>query len=311
MTHIQFRASAAAATMFLALTPQIASSVTFSDTDFLSQDWTPIIHVRDDEAILGPPPLLSGAGMTRQGAGGNPGAFYRSFIGLELGDAINTTGIYIGDSYDPRDRAISSLDYVYDVNHNNASPGTFTDVQPALLQSGRLFVGPVQSFSGAIWVERSVMGLVPDDFVAADIWFSGEVIRPDFSGFGDPIQFGYSLSNRVEGVSGIQEFRGVDNWSVTINEAPLSDVDGDGVDELDFDFWTFGFGTPEDALLVDGDFNRDGLVDGSDFLQWQREFGDTGLGAGAAVPEPTSSILWCCGAALLGCRRVRRHRQRR
>lgn len=79
---------------------------------------------------------------------------------------------------------------------------------------------------------------------------------------------------------------------------------------------------------VAGDFTGDGLVDGSDFLQWQRELGGAttavdleawrsnyGAGAGvtpatnvAAVPEPASLALTGLAAAVIA--RVRRQRHR-
>lgn len=272
-----------------------ALAITFSDPSFLSQDWTPIIHVRDDPAVAGVTSQGSVGNMTRQTSGGNPGAYFRSLIGLDFGDIINTSGIYIAETYDPSERAISTLNFTYSVNHFNNTPNTETSVLPALLQDGRLFVGAEQIFSGNTWITRFQNNLVADDFLAVDVWFTGEVIHPDFSAFGESIQFGYSFQNDVAFGDGFVATRGLDNWAVTVNLAAMSDIHGDGVDSQDLDFWTTGFGTAVDSLLTDGDFDRDDDVDGADFLKWQREFGNTGGLQSFAVPEP--STLWLCLAS--------------
>lgn len=276
--------------------------VSFLDQNFFPQNWTPIIHVRDDPTVAGTTDLLSVGNMTRRTSGGSPisGAYFQSRIGLDLGDIINTSGIYIGDTYDPAERAISTLNYSYSVNHFNITPGTETKVLPALLQDGRLFVGPGQTFSGNTWVQRTQNNLDANDFHAVDLWFTGETIRPDFSAFGDTIQFGYSLQNDVAFGLGFTAFRGLDNWSVNAFLAAMSDIRGDGVDNEDLEFWEAGYGITEEALLVDGDFNRNNKVDGADFLKWQREFGATSSLLTAVIPEPnTLSLMVVFGLAFL------------
>lgn len=240
--------------------------------------------------MAGPPPLTSTGSITRRTTGGNPGAYFQSnHTGIVLGDNLTTTGIYVAESYDPRQRAISTVDFSFSVNHFSVNGST--DLAIALLQSGRMFVGPLQNFAGNQWVQRSDSGLNADDFLAIDFFITGAVIRPDFSAFGDPIQFGYAINNIVVPGGGPDPFvRGMDNWSVTLNLAEMSDIHGDGVDSVDLAFWSAGYGTVDDALLVDGDFNLDGDVDGADFLLWQRQFG-TGvppLSTATSVPEPSS-----------------------
>jgi len=272
----------------------------FSDQNFLTEDWTPIVHVTDDPNVAGPPPLTSTASITRRTSGGNGGAFLLSIHDIVLGDSLTTTGIYVEESYDPRQGAISSVDFSFSVN--NFSTVGITNVAMTLLQKGRLFVGPAQSFSGTQWVQRTDSGLNADDFLAIDFFITGSVIRPDFSAFGDPIQFGYAFGNVVIPVPGNDPFlRGMDNWSVTLNLAEMSDIQGDGVDGADLGFWSAGFGI-NDALLVDGDFDLDTDVDGADFLKWQRQFGSgvPALSAAAAVPEPSSITLLAILAATGG-----------
>jgi len=283
----------------------------FSDQNFFTEDWTPLVHVLDDPNVAGPPPLTSTGSITRQTTGGNPGAYLRSVHSVNFGDGILTTGIYIDESYDPRQGAISTIDYSYSVNHFSANGNT--NARIALLQSGQLFLASVQSFSGNQWVQRTDSGLNADDFLAVDSFITGAVIRPDFSAFGDPIQFGYSFGNVFVPGGGPDSFvRGMDNWSVTLNLAALSDIHGDGVDSVDLGFWSTGFGIASEALLTDGDFDLDGNVDGADFLQWQREFGSgvSTLAAATTVPEPSSLNLLALLAAGGGCIRRRLFRRR-
>jgi hypothetical protein len=91
--------------------------------------------------------------------------------------------------------------------------------------------------------------------------------------------------------------------SLTLNVVPGGsltadfDLDND-VDSADLTEWRTGFGAAVGAGRGDGDADGDGDVDGFDFLDWQRQFGDStpGSSVGAAVPEPGS---WACFAAAL------------
>ncbi len=82
------------------------------------------------------------------------------------------------------------------------------------------------------------------------------------------------------------------------------DFDKNGVvDGNDFLAWQANFGTTEGATQAQGDANGDGAVDGSDFLIWQTGFGgEAGAGAGA-VPEPTTAVIALLAGLFLACRR--------
>ncbi len=87
------------------------------------------------------------------------------------------------------------------------------------------------------------------------------------------------------------------------------DFDASGlVDGQDLGDWEAGFGAVAGAVFADGDADGDEDVDGADFLVWQQNAGsssqDPPLGA-AAVPEP-SSIGLALGACLVLARRRRR-----
>ena len=83
------------------------------------------------------------------------------------------------------------------------------------------------------------------------------------------------------------------------------DFDKNGVvDGNDFLAWQANFGLAEGATQAQGDADGNGVVDGNDFLLWQANFG-SGAGAGAAaVPEPAGLALLTI--LLAGCAALRR-----
>jgi len=90
------------------------------------------------------------------------------------------------------------------------------------------------------------------------------------------------------------------------------DLDRD-VDGADFLQWQRGFGNQPDAMRGDGDANRDGLVDNLDFLIWQLELGNsvasataTATASALGVPEPSAAAL--ASIAVLFLQYVRRRR---
>ena len=89
--------------------------------------------------------------------------------------------------------------------------------------------------------------------------------------------------------------------------ATLSDFNADGtVDGDDLAVLKQGFGSANPTLAA-GDGNGDGVVDGADFLRWQREAMITEPPAEAAgVPEPSSLTLLAVAALVGHCSRSRR-----
>jgi hypothetical protein len=98
------------------------------------------------------------------------------------------------------------------------------------------------------------------------------------------------------------------NQLLTISEGLLADFNGDDrVDAEDLATWRAGYGTTADGPQT-GDANRDGVVDGRDFLLWQRQAGrvvTSGLStvSSARVPEPAawslSVLATACCAGLV------------
>ncbi len=75
--------------------------------------------------------------------------------------------------------------------------------------------------------------------------------------------------------------------------SPAGDFDRDGdIDGVDFLFWQRDFGNTVSPIGDGADGNGDGMVDGADLLAWKEHFGAGGTtGVGFAVPEPTSLVL--------------------
>jgi hypothetical protein len=82
-----------------------------------------------------------------------------------------------------------------------------------------------------------------------------------------------------------------------------ADFDGSGaVDAQDLGIWQTHYGT--NGNLAHGDADDDGVINGSDFLEWQRGLGPAPAGSWA-VPEPASlaSTMGCLAALRCGRRR--------
>ena len=97
-------------------------------------------------------------------------------------------------------------------------------------------------------------------------------------------------------------------WTFSLTAPLPGDFDGDRrVDGADLSTLTANFGLSPSAKLADGDADKDGDVDGSDFLVWQQNVTDGPNGGGLrAVPEPAT-----CTAALLAAGCVAIHKRRR
>ncbi len=91
--------------------------------------------------------------------------------------------------------------------------------------------------------------------------------------------------------------------------SPSADFDRDGdVDGDDFLIWQVNFGTQTGATSYSGDTDGDGDVDGNDFLVWQSAFGGgSGLsGSSLPVPEPGAAVLLFTTLVWLAAQQSRR-----
>ena len=76
--------------------------------------------------------------------------------------------------------------------------------------------------------------------------------------------------------------------------ANTADFNADGlVDGADFLTWQRGIGAV-DAALIDGDANGDRVVDAIDLAVWSEQFGVSATPPVQAVPEPAAATIACC-----------------
>lgn len=91
-----------------------------------------------------------------------------------------------------------------------------------------------------------------------------------------------------------------------------ADFDGNGlVDGRDFLIWQRGFGLGSQSNNANGDANGDTVVDAMDLSIWQGQYGGAPLSAitGVQVPEPVSTVLFVVGCSVAlnyRCRRAAR-----
>ena len=84
------------------------------------------------------------------------------------------------------------------------------------------------------------------------------------------------------------------NPNPTLSEGVSSgDFDNNGiVDGADFLAWQRGHGTATGALPANGDADNDGDVDANDLTVWKNQFGTPGSApAVASIPEPATLAL--------------------
>ncbi len=149
------------------------------------------------------------------------------------------------------------------------------------------------------------------------------ITNDDDGDYGPPVD-GALPSNSLsallfQGIASAKSKKNVDDYVLTsgaatfINNAGTeftlvadpADFNGDNVvDGEDFLIWQRGFGSP--GGLSDGDANNDGNVDGDDLAIWESQYGlSIPLSGISAIPEPQSICLLLWGLlALSGRRRV-------
>lgn len=128
------------------------------------------------------------------------------------------------------------------------------------------------------------------------------------------VKFG-AINGRTAIVYGMSTNNGIQAFELTLD--PLTagdDADFNGdliVDGSDFLTWQENFGIDDgSALLADGDANGDGNVDAADLSVWQTQYGQSTAPVQAAVvPEPAGAVLILSGLALMAAHlRVRPRR---
>ena len=142
--------------------------------------------------------------------------------------------------------------------------------------------------------------LLRDEIKTTDTGFG--VIGPpafsyDYVGFRNTADFDYVIDNFAVEIIGSNEPTPTNN----------ADFNSDNVvDGRDFLIWQRGFGLTGETGKTNGNANADTVVDGLDYAAWKAKFGGApAAAAGGAVPEPGAVVIALAG--LLGvCGFVRR-----
>ena len=205
-----FVKSAAIAAMLLA--PDASQAVVIiSDSTFNNGDWAASLI----------PTVPSGSSLSfsavQQGSGGNPDSFRTIQHSWTGPGGIIAGHRFTGAGYNPSIQgAITDLDFSLDGIHIDFSG---SGVSPGAIAFGALVSQNGNTFIAGFGIALQNGGwtsLAFNDLTAASISSS-----LDFSSAGGLIEFGYYTSNG-SAFSGTHVTNGgVDNWQVTINQAPL------------------------------------------------------------------------------------------
>ena len=180
----------------------------------------------------------------------------------------------------------------------------------------RIFVNGVEAWSGVPWRTdgRNFRSVNPTSGRWGDVWSSdlnragwipGDDVDPiqiDVTQFIKPGQRN-SVEYQIDGVRP-GDASGYGYWRVSsylTGFAPTAgpaDFDYNGVvNGADFLIWQRNFGRTGQVNNGSGDANRDGVVSGRDLATWRAAFAAGGGGGVAGVPEPASAGLMLLGLA--------------
>jgi hypothetical protein len=192
------------------------NTVIFTDGSFMT-GWDDVSGVTDDPKVPGPGPGTSSFdGSSVQTSGGNPGSYRKTTHTIVYGDRIYSGGLNTSAVYDPgTSGAIYEIDFSSDlIFDGNGSSGWHLILE----QDGiRYFAVRKQDFSEADWVSFKVIALTEGEFDTAAPLLDPNDEHPDFSENGEPITFGYVVTNSRSGPGSGTSSSSIDNWSVTVN----------------------------------------------------------------------------------------------
>lgn len=184
---------------------------------------------------------------------------------------------------------------------------------------------PTMNGVNSIFGSLDALGYPDDPDVS--ITFDSQVENPSYDGGFTVQNYGSQQSNGIDAIQieyGIN-FRGTSGstlWQQTGTDLAIAlsnfydaylaqepgDIDTNGtVNGADYLEWARGFGQSSGATITDGDANGDGIVDGNDLPIWQKHFGETTSVPAAsqtAIPEPSAIALLLAGQTILCFRRT-------
>ncbi len=148
-------------------------------------------------------------------AGGNPDEYRFMLHDFSGAGHIRVFHEYLNASYNPSIQgAISTITYSEDrIIFNPFFSGAEIGSAAAIMQEGKVFIGPHAEYSNTSWDTLLQESLTMLDFIASDL------TNPNFLETGSKITFGYFRSNTTGGFTPQTE-HGIDNWSVSINPVP-------------------------------------------------------------------------------------------
>ncbi|MCA9234075.1 MAG: hypothetical protein KDA44_01295 [Planctomycetales bacterium] len=224
--------------------------------------------------------------------------------------------------------AIAGEDFFAQIGDGGSFVGG-VDVKPSFtsvdIVSGAVFaddnngafgdLGPGNAVHPLIWVDgtTTATGTVAADGLLATLTIdttglSGSAfpllltgVAPSLGGF----------DTTLRDASGAAIALSIANGLIKIAPGMSADFNENGtVDDVDLGLWSSGFGTAAGAVHLQGDATGEGIVDGADFLVWQRQVSVASATVSAIVaPEPSGQIiatlLWCGGLPFLVSRTVR------
>lgn len=120
------------------------------------------------------------------------------------------------------------------------------------------------------------------------------------------IKFG-AIEGKTAALYAMSTNNGIQAFTLTLEESVVDDADFNGdlvVDGSDFLIWQRGFGLSAQPDKSTGDADGDGNVNDADLAIWTTQFGTTTAPpAIGAVPEPATLVLAAAGIACLAVRR--------
>jgi len=203
----------------------LPAAVIFSDGDFTT-GWTDTMVVNQNLASFTYLP-------SNPVSGGNTGAFRQeNHTMVQNSSASLAAGVwmvlYSAATYNPSAQgAIMTVDFSYDLLR---IAGGNTGYGLGIVQNGRNYRAYFGDLPGASWAPFSHSALTSSTVI--EMLDSGPYphldvnSHPDFTLAGSNIQFGYLVLNSISG--SINHTTGIDNWQVTLNNAPIATPEPSG-----------------------------------------------------------------------------------
>ena len=175
---------------------------------------------------------------------------------------------------------------IFQASHTGATPGT---------ETGIYFHDPVLGLRTVVRTGQTILGQTVTSLAIVEgmpFQSSSQLERSGLNELGQ-VAFRFTADGGAQGLA---------IWSppspADFNQD--GDVDGD-----DLAAWSASYGESS-ATLADGDANGDDVVDGADFLIWQRQSTDASSADLNAVPEPSAALLTILAASFLcgACKRA-------